>query len=190
MAMEKVRRSLPPLDAAALERIALRYVERFATTQGKLTDYLARKLRERGWAEADAPDPGGVAARMAARGYIDDRGWAEAKGAALTRRGLGAGRVAMALRQAGIEAADAAPVREAAAGQAAASALAFARRRRFGPYAPVPADRDLRERQVAAMIRAGHGFAIARKIVDAQPGEVPQFDTHSASMACDDSDPC
>ena len=43
------RRQPPPLDAAALERLALRYVERFATTRGRLTDYLTRKIRERGW---------------------------------------------------------------------------------------------------------------------------------------------
>ncbi|KTW08260.1 RecX family transcriptional regulator, partial [Sphingomonas sanguinis] len=38
-----------------LERLALRYVERFATTEGKLVDYLTRKLRERGWAGEGAP---------------------------------------------------------------------------------------------------------------------------------------
>ena len=48
MAMRQERRTLPPLDAAALERLALRYVERFATTRGKLTDYLRRKIREIG----------------------------------------------------------------------------------------------------------------------------------------------
>ena len=38
------------LDGPALDRLALRYVEKFATSTGKLTQYLQRKLRERGWA--------------------------------------------------------------------------------------------------------------------------------------------
>ena len=53
------RRPVPPLDRAALERLALRYVERFATTRGRLTDYLKRKIRERGW-DGDAGRPGGA----------------------------------------------------------------------------------------------------------------------------------
>ncbi|HYZ48955.1 MAG TPA: RecX family transcriptional regulator, partial [Sphingomonas sp.] len=43
-------RGAAPLDAPALERFALRYVERYATTRARLADYLSRKLRERGWA--------------------------------------------------------------------------------------------------------------------------------------------
>src|SRR3546814_652087 len=72
------RRSLKPLDAAALDRLALRYVERFATTRAKLAAYLARKIRERGWAGARV-EPAEVASRMAALGYVDDRAFAEAR---------------------------------------------------------------------------------------------------------------
>ncbi len=190
MAMVKDRRSLPPLDAAALERMALRYVERFATTQGKLADYLTRKIRERGWAGDGPPDPAGLAARMAGYGYVDDRAWAEAKAASLTRRGLGAGRVTLALRQARVGAEDAAAVQEDVAEAATASALAFARRRRFGPFASEPADRPLQQKQIAAMVRAGHGFGLARVIVATHPGETPQIDTLVHSLACDDSEPC
>lgn len=87
--MKPDRQPLPALDAAALERLALRYVERFATTRGKLADYLRRKVRERGWAGEAAADPAALAERLAALGYIDDRGYAEGKAAALARRGLG-----------------------------------------------------------------------------------------------------
>lgn len=166
----------PPLDPPALEALALRYVERFATTQGRLAAYLARKLRERGWDGPAAADPAGVAARMAALGYVDDRAFAEARGRALARRGYGAGRVSQALRAAHVGAADAAPVVEESRDAAHDSALAFARRRRFGPFATAPADPRTRDRQVAAMLRAGHGFALARRIVDAAPGDVPEPD--------------
>lgn len=168
------RRPPAPLDAAALDRLALRYVERFATSTGKLTDYLRRKLRERGWAEADiAPDPDGVAARMAALGYVDDRGFAEAKSAALGRRGMGVRRVADALRAAGIGEEDAAAALGDARDEAVERALTLARRKRIGPFADAPADPKLRARQLGQLLRAGHDPGLARRLVDARPGEIP-----------------
>jgi len=164
----KERRIPPPLDAAALERLALRYVERFATTRGRLADYLSRKIRERGWTPDGAPaDPQGLAQRMADLGYVDDRAYAEAKVAAMGRRGLGARRVSMALRQAHIGDEDAQEVAPAIADHAIESALIFARRRRLGPFGPGDADRALRQKQLAAMVRAGHGFDLSRRIVEA-----------------------
>jgi regulatory protein len=180
------RRPPPPLDAAALDRLALRYVERFATTRGKLADYLRRKVRERGWDGAEA-DPDGVAARMAELGYVDDRAFAEARAAAMTRRGLGAARVSAALRHAHVGEEDAAAVAPSVEAAAVASAMDFARRRRIGPYAAEPADRAGRDRQLAQMARAGHGFALARRIVSAAPGE---FDEELALTRCDGDEPC
>ncbi len=170
--MTNSRRTPPPLDAAALDNLALRYVERFATTRGKLADYLRRKVRERGWS-GPALDPVSVAERMAGLGYVDDRAFAEARARSLARRGYGARRVSQALREAHVEEADAAEAIEQSDAAAFDSALALARRRRFGPYATAPADERQRERQIAAMLRAGHSFALARRIVTAAPGEVP-----------------
>ncbi|OWK28857.1 regulatory protein RecX [Sphingomonas dokdonensis] len=167
--MPDTRRQPPPLDAAKLEALALRYVERFATTRGKLAAYLARKVRERGWSGAIV-DPADLAERMAALGYVNDGVFAEARARSLTRRGYGVRRVSQALRAAHVDEDDAAPALEQSAEDAFASALALARRRRFGPYARTPADDRTRERQIAAMLRAGHGFALARRIVSAPPG--------------------
>ncbi len=168
-----------PLDAAALERLALRYVERFATTRGRLTEYLTRKIRERGWAgdtNGTAADPAELAQRMAELGYVDDRAFAEQRAAAMQRRGLGARRVAGAFREAGIDESDADAVAPAIADRAVESALAFARRKRIGPYGSGDGDghgdRKLHEKQLAAMLRAGHRFDLARRIVDAPPSSV------------------
>ncbi|WP_119035359.1 RecX family transcriptional regulator [Hephaestia caeni] len=167
------RRSLKPLDAAALDRLALRYVERFATTRAKLAAYLARKIRERGWAGAHV-EPGEVASRMAALGYVDDRAFAEARARSMTRRGLGGRRVAAALRVAGVAEEDAGAAAAVVESGALDAALAFARRRRIGPFAPSLPDRPTREKHLAAMLRGGHDFALARRIVAMAPGEEPE----------------
>lgn len=160
----------PPLDEAALERLALRYVERFATTRGRLADYLARKLRERGWVGEAAADPAAVAQRMADRGYVDDKGYAAMKGAALGRRGYGARRVADALRAAGVEAADAGEAVDEAREDGWSRALALARRKRIGPFATRLPDPKTRERQLAQLLRAGHDMGMARRILAMAPG--------------------
>lgn len=164
------RRPLPPLDRMALERLALRYVERFATTRGKLAAYLARKVRERGW-EGDAADPVAIAERFAELGYVNDRLYAESKASAMARRGLGARRVSDALRHAGVQERDAAEIAPQIAERAIETALAFARKRRIGPFATERADRERATKQVAAMVRAGHSPDLAWKIARMDPGE-------------------
>lgn len=169
--MSPPSRSQPPLNAADLDRFALRYVERFATTRGRLAAYLARKIRERGWAGDTPPDPEAVAERMAERGYVNDRAFAESRVRSMSRRGLGARRVEATLRHDGIDAEDSAAVAPAIAAEAAASALAFARRKRIGPYAREAAERAVQEKQLAAMLRAGHDLALSRRIVRMAPEE-------------------
>lgn len=172
------RPPIRPLDAATLERLALRYVERFATTRGKLADYLTRKIRERGW-DGDAADPHALAERMADLGYIDDRGFAEARAAAMARRGLGGRRVADALRAARVQETDRQSVVPQVEAGARDAAMAFAKRRRIGPYGDGVGDRAAREKQVAAMLRAGHGFDLARRIVGLSPGSTLEDDDFS-----------
>ena len=165
------KRPPPPLDDDALRELALRYVGRFATSRGKLLAYLARKLRERGWGGEAPADPEALVARFADLGYVDDSGFALMKSASLGRRGFGARRISETLRAAGIEEAD----RGAADAQAQtdrwAAADRFARRKRLGPYAIVAPDPKQREKAIAAFLRAGHDYAIARRWVDAMPGE-------------------
>ncbi|WP_156357831.1 regulatory protein RecX [Sphingomonas sp. Leaf62] len=163
------RRPLPPIDQPALERMALRYVERFATTRAKLAAYLTRKLRERG---GEGPiDIESLADRMAELRYVDDRAFAEAHAASMTRRGLGARRVRDALRHAGVGTDDSEAVVDTLDDGAEASAMAFARRKRIGPFATEPVERDRREKQIGAMVRAGHSPALARRIAAMAPGD-------------------
>lgn len=171
MAVPRDRSSPKPLDQAALERLALRYVERFATTRAKLTRYLNDKIRARGWAGSRDPDPSGIAARFAELGYIDDRAFAVAKAGSMTRRGLGATRVRGALRQAGVATEDAAVVEPTLEQERKAAALDYARRKRIGPFATSVPDRPTREKHIAAMLRGGHSFALAKAVAMLGPDE-------------------
>ncbi|WNO53130.1 RecX family transcriptional regulator [Stakelama saccharophila] len=167
--MSRPRRPPPPLTAEMLERLALRYVERYATTRAKLAAYLERKIRERGF-EDGVPQVTAIVERFAELGYVDDRAFAEARAAAMARRGLGERRVASALWQAGVEADDAEALAPDIAERAVESAVTFARRRRIGPFAAEAPDRSGREKHIAAMIRAGHAFELARAIASLPPG--------------------
>ena len=170
------RRAPRPLDAARIEELALAYVARFATSRAKLEGYLRRKLRERGWAGEDDSGEGAVsalAARFVAAGYVDDAAFARAKTGSLLRRGYGARRVAQALGAAGI----AKDVREevrAGEGAQRRAALALARKRGFGPFGRALLDRPAREKQIAAMLRAGHRMDSARELVDAATAEAAE----------------
>ena len=166
----RTRKPRPPLDPARLNELALAYVGRFATTRAKLHAYLQRKVRERGW-EGAAPDFDAIAERFAELGYVDDEAYALSKSRSLTGRGYGLRRVEQSLRVAGVGEDDAAAARRHAEEDKVEAALRFAERRRLGPFAGEPADRHGREKAIAAMIRAGHPFSLARTIVELPHGE-------------------
>lgn len=167
-------RSKRPLGAARLDELALAYVARFATSRAKLTRYLSRKIRESEWMdEIDAMTAcEAVADRMERLRYLDDRQYAAMRAGAMTRRGLGVRRVKAQLYIDGIAPQDSGEAVDAAEGAAVGAAIGFARRRRFGPFAPRDAlDPKQRERQVAAFLRAGHSLALARRILSVPPGD-------------------
>src|SRR3546814_16496331 len=83
------RKGRPPLGPGELDAMALRYVERYATSEEKLARYLRRKLRERGWDREDAPPVAALVQRLAGLRYVDDRQFAEARTRSHARRGYG-----------------------------------------------------------------------------------------------------
>ena len=173
---DRTLRAPRPLDDAALERLALRYVERFATTRGRLGDYLARKLRERGWTGEEPADIAALGQRLAHLGYIDDAAFAAARAASLQRRGYGERRVSQALHAAGIGEEDAVDANEQVREGALEAALRFAERKRIGPFAAEEPDRERRQKAFAAMMRAGHPMEVVRRVLNTPPGEIPDSD--------------
>ena len=146
--------------------MALAYVARFAASAAKLESYLKRKLVERGWAGDAEPEVAALVARFVRAGYVDDAAFARSRAASLRRRGYGERRVGQALVVAGIAEEVRAEVRAGEAEQRRA-ALALAEKRRLGPFGPA-ADRALREKQLAALLRAGHRLDHARALVQAR----------------------
>ena len=166
-AMSRPRKPRPPLERAQLSDLALHYAGRYMTTAKKLEEYLRRKLRERGWAGDGEPPVDEIVAKCVEQRFVDDEAYAAAKSDALLRRGYGAQRISQALHYAGVSG----DIRDEHAPEERdrrMAALALARRRRFGPFSRVTVDQPLREKQLAAMMRAGHAPHHARAIVDAR----------------------
>jgi regulatory protein len=95
----------------------------------------------------------------------------------MAARGLGPRRVAAQLAADGVDEDDRgdAPDEDAAL----ATAIAFARRRRLGPFGPADADRAVQQKQLAAMLRAGHGMSVARRVLAARSAD--ELDDHFSS---------
>ena len=159
------RKPLKPLDQAGLDWLALRYVERFATSREKLRRYLERKLRERDWSGAAAPGVDAIVERLTALGYVDDRAYAEAKGRSMARRGLGSRRIEQALHADGIDEALRTDTRGLHDDWSAAVALA--RRRRLGPFGAPLQDSKAEQRAIGIFMRAGHSFSTAKAVLAA-----------------------
>ncbi len=160
MVQRSARRSAPPLDDASLRALALHYAGRYATTRAKLRFYLQRKLRLRGWAGEAEPDLDAVVDRMAELGYVDDDAFAAARAGSLQRRGFGPMRVRAALLAAGIDSDTSRSLAECSEEDALEAALRLARKRGFGR------DPEKRDKQISALVRAGHGFSFARQALE------------------------
>lgn len=158
---------------------------RYATTEAGLVRVLDRRIGR--WAhaagtEGTEPDlvaAGVAAARAAARtvaralvqsGVVDDAAFAGSRARSLTRAGrsrraVGAHLASKGVAHAVAQAAMPEPDAELAA------ALAYARRRRLGPFRLQDGDEDTRRRELGAMARAGFPQPIAQQALRMDPDE-------------------
>jgi regulatory protein len=155
-----------PISPQYLRQLALTYVARYATSQAKLTRYLQRKIKEKGWEGEDQPPIAQIVAQMVDMNFVDDEIFATARKDSLIRRGYGESRVRSALHHAGIETDTMNKVVDIDEEKAFEIALSYARKRRLGPYFTGEIDQKIRQKQMASMLRAGHNLSIARQILD------------------------
>jgi regulatory protein len=170
------KRRYPLRSEDALRELAYRYVARFSCTTDKVRRYLLGKMREAVAAEearaADIqPWIDAVLAALVRVGALDDRRFAENRALTLHRRGRGTRVIQRDLDRLGApdEAIDQALETLAAdiPDPDLVAAIRLARKRRLGPFAAPETRRELRERHLAALARAGFRFDLARRIVDA-----------------------
>ena len=167
----RLKRSVPrAVTPAYLDRAALAYLERFASSAQNLARVLKRKVERRCRMRSEDPAPflaliNDVVARAVRGGLVDDRRYAEGRVASLRRRGGSARVIGAKLAAKGVARDTVAAALVSAEDDEMAAAHALARRKRLGPYRT--GDRAaFREKDLAAFARAGFGFELARRIVD------------------------
>jgi regulatory protein len=175
-----------PISAIWLERAALHYLERYSASTEMLRRTLARRVEKRARLRGEDPAAfvemiAATVARAVSAGLVDDARFTETRVATLRRRGTSSRGVSAKLAAKGVprdvvEAAmqaerDALPEGEAQAIEDQA-AWAYAKRRRLGPYRRPDLRAAHRDRDLAALARAGFSYDLARRVVDAEVEEV------------------
>jgi len=162
-----------PVTPAYLQRAALAYLERYASSAENLRRVLKRKAdrrcRLRGEDAAEFQEMiDEVVAKSLRTGLIDDTRYAEARVATLRRRGGSARAIQAKLSAKGVaRTAIAAALDGGEEDDEEKAAHALARRRRLGPYRPGERA-PYRDKDLAALARAGFRFDVARQVVDGE----------------------
>jgi len=172
-------RKIPDTGLPALERAALHYLERYASSAANLRRVLMRRVDQAARAgmieRADgATRVGAVIDKLVARRLLDDKAYAEGRARSLSRQGRSKSVIARRLQVKGVagEALDGALAALAEEGHSdLAGALKLARKRRLGPFRPKAERQERRQRDMAALGRAGFSFEIARKVIEAESAE-------------------
>ncbi|KMO33178.1 RecX family transcriptional regulator [Methylobacterium variabile] len=168
-------RAARPITPAYLERAALYYLERYGASAEMLRRVLRRRVETRCRLRGEAPGDfaemvEAVVARALGAGLVDDAAFAAAKVRSLRRRGGSARAIGAKLAAKGVDrdTVGAALAEEAGAEGSSEdqAARAYARRRRLGPFRPEAARAAARERDLAAMARAGFALSLARRVID------------------------
>ena len=171
------RRGRGPREATAkyLRNSALHYLDRYATSSAHLRRLLlnkvARSARAHGTdAAAGAAAVEALIAEFLGAGVLDDARYAEDRALILFRRGASARAIRGALLAKGVAPESIETALERLGAEAAetelAAALAYARRRRLGPYRSPQARAAMREKDLAALGRRGFGYDLARRVIE------------------------
>lgn len=154
-----------------LERWALAYLGRYASSAENLRRVLLRRARRRSPAGAEAirraaPLVAELVERYRGAGLLDDKNYAEQQAQSLSRHGAPLAAIRARLIAKGVDGAVAgealAVLRDERSDPDLAAACVFARRRRLGPYRSGSADRA---RELAAFARAGFSRQVAEQVL-------------------------
>ncbi len=175
---KKFRRGPAKADRDTLHRAALVYLGRYASSVENLRRVLLRRVERSARAYGTERAHGAamvdeIIDRLQRAGLLDDTAYAEGKAASLHRRGASCRLIRARLAAKGVADGD---IERALAslepdGDAdRAAAVAYARRRKIGPWRHT-ARAEYRERDLAALARQGFDYETARWIVAAESPE-------------------
>ncbi|MFZ5792772.1 MAG: RecX family transcriptional regulator [Pseudomonadota bacterium] len=163
------------MSGEALEAAALDYLARYAASTGAVRRVLERRIRRRAADDEEAAQARAtletVLAKLVRQGFLDDRRYAAAKAESLARQGrsqrwirarLAAEGVAPDLIRAAL-----ARLAEGVPQPDLAAAIAFARRRRLGPFRPESQRPAMETKDRAALARAGFDYRTTRTVLEA-----------------------
>jgi regulatory protein len=174
---EGARKQPRKVSPRYLENAALHYLKRYAATVSQLERVLVRRvdrsLRVHGGERTEAL--GWVKAlveKLLRNGLINDSAYAGMKAQSLRASGRSARVIAQKLRMKGVPA----ELVQQKVAEASAelseeeAARIWARKKRLGPFRrDAEARREHRQKDMAALARAGFSFGVARKVIDAAP---------------------
>ena len=175
------RRGVREVTERRLNNVALHYLSRYSATTDSLRKVLMRRVVASARAHGTDPEEGTawietLIIKFQTLGYLNDRAYAENRTRSLLARGSSSLAVAMKLREKGVGAdnieAALETAREDALDLDLVAAAALARRRRLGPYRRDDEREERRDRDLAALARAGFSYDIAKRIIEAETVDV------------------
>ena len=171
--------------------MGLYYLERYASSSENLRRVLMRRVERSARAHGTDRDEGaeaidGIIQRFQEWGYLDDKAYAEMRAGSLFRRGTSRRGIQYQLSMKGVseDTINAAlkSVFENEVDPDRRAAIAYARRRRIGPWRKDNRE-TFRDRDLAALGRQGFAYGIARWIVEADSPEACE-----ASLSADEKE--
>lgn len=174
------RRMPKPATQERLHRAALHYLERYSSSSENLRRVLQRRTERSARLHGTDRDEANewidaIVERLTAAGLLDDRAYAENRAASLQRRGASRRKIAGMLRQKGVDTDAIAAALDSLERDIPSpdldAAIRLARRRRLGPWRTSEAREERRERDLAALARAGFSYALAVRVIDADSPE-------------------
>lgn len=174
------------VSAQSLENAALHYLARFSAPSAHLKRVLLRRVDRSVRVHGGDPAEGrrlveALIERFSGSGLLDDAAYAAGKARSLRRRGTSRSVITRTLRAKGVSAdqtdaaltgltAEAGDGENERDGEFAAAAR-LAQRKRLGPFRPQSARAELRQRDMAALARAGFSYDVARQVIDTDESE-------------------
>lgn len=167
-----------PITKQSLRNAALRYIDRFATSRENLRQVLMRRVQKSNYYHDTSIQEGidwieELLNKLEEAKLINDALYAEGRASSLHRKGSSIKVIRLKLMEKGLSEENITHALDALAEETQSTnlerdaAIALARRRRLGPWRDPEKREDLKQKDLAAMARAGFSYDLARDIIEA-----------------------